>query len=90
MCLDLDFASDMPFHGAEYSISDDWVFFQMLAFMHAQSTYFHQGSDLFEDMEPYIKKVASQVCLMLLILCSYLVISSTILPLIIFFKGKSP
>ncbi|ELU18512.1 hypothetical protein CAPTEDRAFT_168178 [Capitella teleta] len=33
----------------------------MLAFMHAQNAYFHQGSDLFEDMEPYFKRVATQI-----------------------------
>ena len=33
----------------------------MLAYMHAQNTYFHQGSDLFLDLEPYMKQVANQV-----------------------------
>jgi len=29
--------------------------------MHAQSTFFHQGFDLFDDLDTYMKKVASQV-----------------------------
>lgn len=29
--------------------------------MHAQSTYFHQGSDLFGDLDQYMKQIASQV-----------------------------
>ena len=29
--------------------------------MHAQSTFFHQGFDLFDDLDIYRKKVASQV-----------------------------
>ena len=35
--------------------------FQMLAYMHAQNAYFHQGFDLFADLEPYMKTIASQV-----------------------------
>nr|KAG5696285.1 hypothetical protein BaRGS_027895 [Batillaria attramentaria] len=33
----------------------------MLSFMHAQSTYFHQGHDLFADLDPHMKTIASQV-----------------------------
>ncbi len=33
----------------------------MLAYMHAQNAYFHQGFDLFADLEPYMKTIASQV-----------------------------
>ncbi|XP_025083083.1 arf-GAP with coiled-coil, ANK repeat and PH domain-containing protein 2-like isoform X3 [Pomacea canaliculata] len=33
----------------------------MLSFMHAQSTYFHQGHDLFTDLETHMKDIASQV-----------------------------
>ncbi|XP_062590479.1 arf-GAP with coiled-coil, ANK repeat and PH domain-containing protein 2-like isoform X2 [Saccostrea cucullata] len=33
----------------------------MLSFMHAQSTFFHQGHDLFKEFEPEMKNVASQV-----------------------------
>ncbi|XP_074653859.1 arf-GAP with coiled-coil, ANK repeat and PH domain-containing protein 2-like isoform X2 [Tubulanus polymorphus] len=33
----------------------------MLSFMHAQNTYFHQGYDLFTDLEPYMKGIASQI-----------------------------
>jgi len=29
--------------------------------MHAQSTFFHQGFDLFDDLDTYMKKVAAQV-----------------------------
>jgi len=29
--------------------------------MHAQSTFFHQGFDLFDDLETYMKEVAAQV-----------------------------
>ena len=34
---------------------------QMLSFMHAQSTFFHQGHDLFADLDPHMKDIASQV-----------------------------
>ena len=37
------------------------VLLQMLDYMHAQNTYFHQGYDLFADLEPYMKQVAAQV-----------------------------
>ncbi|KAK6177812.1 hypothetical protein SNE40_015841 [Patella caerulea] len=33
----------------------------MLSFMHAQNTFFHQGHDLFADLEVYMKDVATQV-----------------------------
>ncbi|BFZ23577.1 hypothetical protein BsWGS_26617 [Bradybaena similaris] len=34
----------------------------MLSFMHAQSTFFHQGHDLFQDLETtYMKEIAGQV-----------------------------
>ncbi|XP_046563022.1 arf-GAP with coiled-coil, ANK repeat and PH domain-containing protein 2-like isoform X5 [Haliotis rubra] len=33
----------------------------MLSFMHAQNTFFHQGDDLFSDLEKYMKDVATQV-----------------------------
>ncbi|CAH1773761.1 unnamed protein product [Owenia fusiformis] len=33
----------------------------MLAYMHAQNAYFHQGNDLFNDLEPYMKQLANQV-----------------------------
>ncbi|KAL5013373.1 hypothetical protein ScPMuIL_007643 [Solemya velum] len=33
----------------------------MLSFMHAQSTFYHQGHDLCEEFEPYRKDVAAQV-----------------------------
>ena len=33
----------------------------MLSFMHAQHIFFHQGDDLFVDLEPYMKEVAAQV-----------------------------
>ena len=33
----------------------------MLSYMHAQNAYFHQGSDLFEDHDPFIKQIASQI-----------------------------
>ena len=32
--------------------------------MHAQSTFFHQGSDLFEDTDPFMKKIALDVRLL--------------------------
>lgn len=35
----------------------------MLSFMHAQNTYFHQGDDLFGDLDPYMKSVAAEVSL---------------------------
>lgn len=33
----------------------------MLSFMKAQNTFFHQGHDLFTDLDPYMKDVISQV-----------------------------
>ncbi|KAK3583409.1 hypothetical protein CHS0354_040376 [Potamilus streckersoni] len=33
----------------------------MLSFVRAQSTYFHQGHELCQDFEPYMKDIASQV-----------------------------
>ncbi|XP_048766757.1 arf-GAP with coiled-coil, ANK repeat and PH domain-containing protein 2-like isoform X3 [Ostrea edulis] len=33
----------------------------MLSFMHAHSTFFHQGHDLFKEFEPEMKNVATQV-----------------------------
>jgi len=33
----------------------------MLAYMHAQNTFFHQGFDLFDGLSPYMKDVAAQV-----------------------------
>ena len=36
-------------------------FFQILNFMHAQSTYFHQGYDLMNDLDVYMRKVSKQV-----------------------------
>lgn len=33
----------------------------MLSFMHAQSTYFHQGHDLFADLDPHMKSIAGEV-----------------------------
>ncbi|KAJ8320218.1 hypothetical protein KUTeg_001805 [Tegillarca granosa] len=38
----------------------DYVF-QMLSFMHAQNTFFHQGHDLFKEFEPEMKSVATRV-----------------------------
>lgn len=35
--------------------------FQILKFMHAQSTYFHQGYDLMNDLDQYMKNVSSEV-----------------------------
>ena len=37
------------------------LFFQILNFMHAQSTYFHQGYDLMNDLDVYMKTVSKQV-----------------------------
>ena len=34
---------------------------QLLAYMNAQNTFFHQGSDMCEDLEVFIKEVATQV-----------------------------
>jgi len=41
--------------------------------MHAQSTFFHQGFDLFADLDAYMKKVAAQVgvyCIPCYYMCS--------------------
>lgn len=37
---------------------------QLLAFMHAQFTFFHQGYDLLREFDPFMKKVAGQVDIM--------------------------
>ena len=34
---------------------------QMLSFIHAQKAYFHQGHDLFVDLEPQLNLIANQV-----------------------------
>ncbi|XP_049863259.1 arf-GAP with coiled-coil, ANK repeat and PH domain-containing protein 2 isoform X2 [Schistocerca gregaria] len=36
----------------------------LLSYMHACSTYFHQGSDLCQDLEPFFKKLAEEVVTM--------------------------
>ena len=46
----------------------------MLAYMHAQNTFFHQGFDLFDDLDPYMKQVAGQV-IMLNVFYPHIVIS---------------
>lgn len=33
----------------------------MFSFVHAQVTFFHQGSDLLRDLEPTMKTMAAQV-----------------------------
>ena len=40
--------------------------------MHAQNAYFHQGFDLFADLEPYMKTIATQVSLVIFWNLSYL------------------
>lgn len=37
------------------------LLFQILKFMHAQSTYFHQGYDLMNDLDQYMKNVSIEV-----------------------------
>lgn len=34
---------------------------QVFSFVHAQVTFFHQGSDLLRDLEPSMKTMAAQV-----------------------------
>lgn len=34
---------------------------QVFSFVHAQVTFFHQGSDLLRDLEPTMKTMAAQV-----------------------------
>lgn len=34
---------------------------QMFSYLTAQSTFFHQGNDLFEDSDPFMKDVAAKV-----------------------------
>ncbi|XP_022918039.1 arf-GAP with coiled-coil, ANK repeat and PH domain-containing protein 2 [Onthophagus taurus] len=36
----------------------------LLSYMHACTTYYHQGSDLCEDLEPFLKKLAEEVATM--------------------------
>ncbi|XP_032783075.2 arf-GAP with coiled-coil, ANK repeat and PH domain-containing protein 2 [Daphnia magna] len=33
----------------------------LLSYMHAQSTFFHQGSDLFQDTDPFLKNIGVEV-----------------------------
>jgi len=40
-------------------------FFQMLSFMHAQATFFHQGHDLYDDNKEYMDSVSDQVSMSL-------------------------
>jgi len=35
--------------------------------MHACSTFFHQGSDLCQDLDPFLKKLAENVSLLSLV-----------------------
>ncbi|KAK3738008.1 hypothetical protein RRG08_066809 [Elysia crispata] len=56
----------------------------MLSFMHAQNTFFHQGHDLFQDLEStYMKDIAGQVSVFntLLALCNnfFIFIENTLL-----------
>ena len=37
---------------------------QLLAFMHSQATFFHQGYDLLQEFDPFMKTVAGQVDIM--------------------------
>ncbi len=39
-------------------------FLQLLAFMHSQATFFHQGYDLLQEFDPFMKTVAGQVDIM--------------------------
>ena len=34
---------------------------QLLSFMHALATFFHQGYELMKDQEPFLKKISAQV-----------------------------
>lgn len=36
-------------------------YFQMLSYMYACSTYYHQGSDLCEDLDSFLKSLADEV-----------------------------
>jgi len=52
---------------------------KVLAYMHAQSTFFHQGFDLFDDLEEYMKTVATQVgihCIPYAVRCNALACSA--------------
>ena len=44
-----------------YTMVGHFVSLQLLAYMNAQNTFFHQGSDMCEDLEVFIKEVATQV-----------------------------
>ena len=44
----------------------------MLSFMKAQATFFHQGQELYEDCEPYMKDIAEQVSELFVSLCDIL------------------
>ena len=44
-----------------------FLFLQLLSFMHACSTFFHQGSDLCQDLDPFLKKLAENVSLLSLV-----------------------
>ena len=62
-------------YGCIYINSKDihvFVQFQMLSFMKAQATFFHQGQELYEDCEPYMKDIAEQVSELFVSLCDIL------------------
>jgi len=44
-----------------------FLFLQLLSFIHACSTFFHQGSDLCQDLDPFLKKLAENVSLLSLV-----------------------
>lgn len=41
---------------------------QMLSFMHAQYSLFQQGYNLLDDIDPYMKKLAAEVSLSLILM----------------------
>ena len=61
-------SSDSTFKIIPLSINAVLLMFQILKFMHAQSTYFHQGYDLMNDLDEYMKKVSKEVKIIHLIM----------------------
>uniref|UniRef100_H2ZKC2 Arf-GAP with coiled-coil, ANK repeat and PH domain-containing protein 2 n=1 Tax=Ciona savignyi TaxID=51511 RepID=H2ZKC2_CIOSA len=60
-------AMDYVFQVGSYMGSTNFIanMFQLLSYMRALFTFFHQGYDLLKDLEPYMKSVSGQVRLKL-------------------------
>lgn len=50
------------FTSVAFEVYEILLMFQLLSYMHAWSTFFHQGSDLTQDLDPFLKDLAEDVC----------------------------